>query len=158
MFAAFFLLWMLFNGKWTAELAVAGLLLSAVFYAAVCRLTGSGLLFDLRLVRKLPALLELFVVVLVEIFRANVQVILWIYRSRETAIHPEIVHFHSGLRTAAARAALVCCITLTPGTIVADLEEDTFVVHCLDHSLAEGLDQSGFIRCLKKLEGCHELR
>ena len=154
MFASFFLLWMLFNGKWTVELTVVGLILAAVFYTAVCRLTGVGLLFDLRLLRKLPALLELFGVLVSEIFKANMQVIHWIYNAKEEEVHPEIVHFHSGLRTEAARAALVCCITLTPGTIVADLEEDMFVVHCLDRSLAEGLDQSSFIRCLKKLEGC----
>ena len=152
-FAALFLIWMLFNGKWTLELAAVGLILSAVFYAAICRLTGAGLFFDLRLLRKVPAALELFAVLLAEIFKANLQVIRWIYRSKETEVHPAIVSFQSGLRTGAARAALVCCITLTPGTIVADLKEDTFVVHCLDHSLAEGLDQSGFIRCLKRLEG-----
>ena len=154
MFAAFFLLWMLFNGRWTLELTVVGLVLAAVMYAAVCGLTGAGLLFDLRLVRKLPALLELLVVLVAEIFKANYQVIRWIYRSKETEVHPEIVSFHTTLRTEAARAALVCCITLTPGTIVADLDQDgTFVVHCLDHSLAEDLDRSGFVRCLKKLEG-----
>ena len=154
MFAAFFLLWMLFNGKWTAELAITGLVLSAVIYAAVCRLTGAGLLLDLRLLRKLPAALELLAVLVAEIFKANFQVIHWIYHSREEGgVHPEIVTFQSGLRTEGARAALVCCITLTPGTIVADLKEDTFIVHCLDHSLAVDLDRSGFIRCLKKLEG-----
>ena len=153
MFAAFFLLWMLFNGKWTLELAVVGLVLSGVLYGAVCALTGEGLLLDLKLLKRLPALLELLAVLLVEIFKANLQVIRWIYHSREETVHPAIVSFQSGLRTEAARAMLVCCITLTPGTIVADLEEDCFVVHCLDATLASDLDRSGFIRCLKKLEG-----
>ena len=153
MFGAFFLLWMLFNGKWTVELVITGLVLSGLLYAAVCTLTGAGYLLDLHLFRKIPPALELFIVLLVEIFKANLQVVHWVYHSREDSVHPEIVSFHSGLRTEAARAALVCCITLTPGTIVADLKEDTFVVHCLDRTLAEGLDRSGFIRCLKKLEG-----
>ena len=153
MLAVFFLLWMLFNGKWTAEIAAAGLLLSAALYAAMCALTGSKPGAELRHLRKLPAALELLAVLLVEIFRANLQVIRWIYRFEETEVHPEIVSFRAGLRTRAARAALVCCITLTPGTIVADLEEDAFTVHCLDHSLAVELDRSGFIRCLRKLEG-----
>ena len=153
MFAVFFLLWMLFNGKWTPELVVTGLILSGVIYAVICALTGAGLLLDLRLLRKIPAALELLAVLLAEIFKANAQVIHWIYHSKEAEVRPEIVSFESGLRTEAARAALVCCITLTPGTIVADLREDTFTVHCLDHSLTEELDRSGFIRCLKKLEG-----
>ena len=153
MFATFFLLWMLCNGKWTAELAAAGFVLAGIAYVAVCALTGAGLLFDLRLIRKIPAMLELFAVLLGEIFRANMQVIRWIYRSKETEVRPEIVSFHSGLRTQGARAALVCCITLTPGTIVADLKGDAFTVHCLDHSLSVDLDRSGFIRCLRKLEG-----
>ena len=153
MLVILFLLWMLLNGRWTVELAVAGLVLSGIMYLMLCKLTKQRLFFDLRMIVKLPAVVELLAVLLLEICKANLQVIHWIWSLKETEVKPEIVSFQSGLRTEPARAALVCCITLTPGTIVADLKEDTFTVHCLDHSLAEELDRSGFIRCLKKLEG-----
>jgi multicomponent Na+:H+ antiporter subunit E len=43
-------------------------------------------------------------------------------------------------------------ITLTPGTITVSLTDDHLLVHCLDKSLAEGMDDSVFVRLLQKME------
>ena len=56
------------------------------------------------------------------------------------------------LRTNAARVLLANSITLTPGTITVSQEGDEYVVHCLDKSFAEGLDNSIFVTLLQKLE------
>lgn len=47
-------------------------------------------------------------------------------------INPKIVHFRTRLKTDIARVALTNSITLTPGTITIDLDEDHLVVHWLD--------------------------
>ena len=44
-------------------------------------------------------------------------------------------------------------ITLTPGTITVSLEDDTLLVHCLDKTLSEGMEDSEFVKMLEKLEG-----
>ena len=54
--------------------------------------------------------------------------------------------------TAPARILLANSITLTPGTITVLLEEDEYVVHCLDKSLAEGINSSIFVSMLRKME------
>jgi multicomponent Na+:H+ antiporter subunit E len=47
-------------------------------------------------------------------------------------INPRIVHFRTRLKTDIARVALTSSITLTPGTITLDLDDDHLVVHWLD--------------------------
>ena len=50
------------------------------------------------------------------------------------------------------RASLANAITLTPGTITVLLDDNTYTVHCLDETLAEGMDTSVFVDMIKKCE------
>jgi multicomponent Na+:H+ antiporter subunit E len=43
-------------------------------------------------------------------------------------------------------------ITLTPGTITVSVHGDEFCVHALDSSLAEGIEEGGFVHILRKME------
>ena len=43
-------------------------------------------------------------------------------------------------------------ITLTPGTITVAIEGNEFVVHCLDKSFAEGIEDSVFVKLLQKMD------
>jgi multicomponent Na+:H+ antiporter subunit E len=63
-----------------------------------------------------------------------------------------IVHVHARLKTETARVILANSITLTPGTITVSLTDDHLLVHCLDKSLAEGMEDSVFVRLLQKME------
>jgi multicomponent Na+:H+ antiporter subunit E len=47
-------------------------------------------------------------------------------------IEPRVVHFRTHLKTDIARVVLSSSITLTPGTITLDLDDDHLVVHWLD--------------------------
>ena len=47
-------------------------------------------------------------------------------------------------------------ITLTPGTITIALEGDELIVHALDEELVEGIDESIFVRMLRKMEAMDE--
>ena len=67
-------------------------------------------------------------------------------------MEPALVRFKTDLKTKQARVVLANSITLTPGTITVTLEEDEYVVHCLDKELAEGMNHSKFVELLEKLE------
>ena len=56
------------------------------------------------------------------------------------------------MKTSVGKAFLANEITLTPGTITVLLEDSEYVVHCLDESLAEGMDDSVFVELLTELE------
>lgn len=47
-------------------------------------------------------------------------------------INPRIVHFRTRLKYDLARALLANSITLTPGTVTLDLDDDHLIVHWLD--------------------------
>ena len=86
-----------------------------------------------------------------EIIKANAATLKLIV-SPHTRVHPVIVRFRADLRTRTARVLLANSITLTPGTITVSVEDDRFCVHCLDKELAEGMEDSVFVKLLEEME------
>lgn len=151
MFLLFFLIWVIFNGQLTWEIAVFGVVIAAVMYLFICKFMGYKPEMDLILCRKLFLILQYVFVLVKEIVKANYAVIKMIMSSRYE-IEPVIVRFKTDLKTAPARILLANSITLTPGTITVSLEGDEYVVHCLDKELAKGINSSIFVTLLRQLE------
>ena len=151
MFFLFFLIWIIFNGQFTWEIAGFGIVISGLIYWFTCRFLGYRPGTDLILLKKLFQILQYVFVLIKEIIKANFAVIRMITSSRYE-IEPAVVRFKSDLKTAPARILLANSITLTPGTITVLLEEDEYVVHCLDKELAEGINSSIFVSMLRKME------
>lgn len=152
MYIVFLILWIIFNGKFTWEIFFTGAAVSAALYWFVCRYMGYSIKKDLRIWKKAGHLIGYAVTVVWEVVKANTQVIHFIVTSKYE-VQPKLVHFKTDLKSDAARVALANCITLTPGTITVSLTEDEYVVHCLDEELAEGMDESIFVKKLRKMEG-----
>ena len=68
-------------------------------------------------------------------------------------MEPVIVKVHTNLKTETAKVILANSITLTPGTITVSLTGQELLVHCLDKSLAEGMEDSAFVKLLEEMEG-----
>lgn len=151
MFLLFFLIWVIFNGQLTWEIAAFGVVIAAVMYLFICKFMGYKPEMDLILCRKLFLILQYVFVLVKEIVKANYAVIKMIMSSRYE-IEPVIVKFKTDLKTAPARILLANSITLTPGTITVSLEGDEYVVHCLDKELAKGINSSIFVTLLRQLE------
>ncbi len=151
MFLLFFLIWVIFNGQLTWEIAAFGVVIAAVMYLFICKFMGYKPEMDLILCRKLFLILQYVFVLVKEIVKANYAVIKMIMSSRYE-IEPVIVRFKTDLKTAPARILLANSITLTPGTITVSLEGDEYVVHCLDKELAKGINSSIFVTLLRQLE------
>lgn len=88
---------------------------------------------------------------MVEIIKANADVVKFIFNDKEV-VEPVIVTFQTNLKSELSRVILANSITLTPGTITISLEGDELVVHCLDKSLAEGMEDSIFVKLLEEIE------
>jgi multicomponent Na+:H+ antiporter subunit E len=86
-----------------------------------------------------------------EIVKANLAIIPKILTVEEE-MEPVIVRFRTTLKSDFTKMLLANSITLTPGTFTISLENDEYVIHCLDTSLASDLEQSVFEKALKKLE------
>lgn len=151
MYIFYFLVWVIFNGQLTAEIAVFGLVIAAVVYAFTCKFMGWSPARDRFLIRKGLLLLQYAGLLIWEIIKANMAMIQMTV-APNTEPSPVIVKIHTGLRTKTARVILANSITLTPGTITVSLEEDELLVHCLDRSFSEGLEGSSFEKALLKIE------
>lgn len=151
MFVLFFLIWIIFNGQFTLEIAAFGLAVAGAMYWFICKFLDYSPSNDLVLCRRFFLILRYVSVLLVEILKANITVFKMIY-SAKYCLEPAVVHFKTTLHTTFARVLLADSITLTPGTITVSLKDDEYIVHCLDKELAQGIDSSIFVKLLEKIE------
>lgn len=157
MYLFYFLVWVIFNGQLTGEIAVFGVVVAAFVYAFTCKFLNWSPSKDLYLLKKSFLLLKFSGILIMEIVRANMAMIRMTV-SRDVEPDPVLVHFRTKLKTRTAKVLLANSITLTPGTITVSLEDSELTVHCLDRSFAEGLADSSFERALLELEEGSEKR
>ncbi len=151
MFAFLFVIWIVFNGKITLEIALVGIVVCLLICLFAWKFLSYDFKRELKLVKKLPVLICYFGIMVKEIFISNIIVMKMILTGKK--VHPVLYHFTTDLRHDTTRVILSHSITLTPGTITVELKDDQFVVHCLDTSLAEGMEDSSIVKILRKLEG-----
>ena len=151
MYLIFFLIWVIFNGQFTPEIAVFGLIIAGLMYAFICKFMGYKPRADIIMAKKFFYLIQYVFILVKEIVKANFAVIRMITSSRYE-LEPAVVRFKTDLKSAPARIMLANSITLTPGTITVSLTGNEYVVHCLDKSLAEGINSSIFVTLLRRLE------
>ncbi len=151
MFVVFFLVWVMLNGRWTTEIALFGVAIAGAVYAFICVFMGYSPSKDWKLVKKVPLAVLYAYHLVVEIVKANLAMLPFLF-SNEMLPEPSLVLFYADLKTDAARAILANSITITPGTITVELEDDAFCVHCFDKTMGEGLDTSIFVELLKRME------
>lgn len=152
MYVLLLLLWMIFNGRITLEVFLFGAVICAWVYWFICKYMGYSIQREKRLVKKVPLYLKYAVVLVWEIFKANIDVIK-IVLSPKMEVEPALVRFHTDLKSEASWTTLANSITLTPGTYTVELENGDYLVQALDKSkFGEGLDESVFVKQLRKLE------
>lgn len=122
--------WLLFTGS----TAPYSLFLGGVFAVLVSLATYRYFIEEheaaLRsLLPRLYHVVVLLVVILWKIYAASFRVAWQVLSGR---INPRIVHFRTRLKYDLARAILANAITLTPGTVTLELDEDHLIVHWLD--------------------------
>ena len=151
MYILLFIFWIILNAKITLEVCLLGLGLTALIGVLQYILFKYTPRKDLRVLKKIPLFLAYIFVLLIEIVKANFSVMqLILHRNRKTS--PTLVTFESGLKTDFGRFLLANSITLTPGTITVEINDDLFTVHCLSRTLLDTSPDSTFIRWIRRLE------
>ena len=151
-----YLLWILLNGRFTADagmlqICITGIPVALLAYIISRRFLGITPQKELKFWKKLP-LLVLYVLVLVkEIIIASIRMSGVILSRKETAA-PVIIRVKITLKSEFCKVILANSITLTPGTITADFEDDVFVIHCINESFAEGIEECSFVKILERVE------
>ena len=152
MFFLLFGFWLILNGRVDPEILITGAVICGLLYLFLWKFMGYSPKKEWRYVRRLGWLTGYFFFMLREIFNSSMSVIRLIW-SPKLVTEQRVVTFPCHLRTTAGRVLLANFITLTPGTVTADIDGDRFTVHCLDVSMAEGLENSEMERRIRTGEG-----
>lgn len=148
LFAALLALWLMLSGHYTPLLLTFAVVSSAVVVAIVHRLE----LVDEEGVplRCLPFIWRFWPWLTAEIVKANLEVMRRILSPR-LDISPQIFRFQPSQKTTTGLVTHANSITLTPGTVTVEIEEDgRFLVHALTRELAEGVAATAG---LERIEG-----
>ena len=151
MYLVFFALWIIFNGRITTEIVIFGLIISAAVYAFICKFMDFGPKNEIRMIKKLPVIFQFLFQLIKEIVKANFATMKFITTS-DYEIEPVLIQFESNLKTEGARFLLANAITMTPGTITVAIDGSCFYVHCLDKTMGDGIENSEFVKLLRRLE------
>ncbi|NDO46873.1 Na+/H+ antiporter subunit E [Clostridium sp. MD294] len=151
LFIVMYLLWFLFNGRVTIELAIIGLLICGALYYFTQKFIReekrqsilSGHIFDFT---------KYAFVLFIEIIKSNIAVMKLILNPNMKQWHPSFVTFTSELEDERMRVLLANSITLTPGTITVGMEEKEFTVHVLDSRGEEQIEHGVFAQKLFEIE------
>ena len=150
MYLLYFVLWVAFAGAITLEICIFGLVIAAAIFWFTCKFMDHSIEKELKYYKKSLKFIKYLLVLIDEIRKANVQTIKMILSKQE--VKPTLVDFTTDLKTEKGKVILANSITLTPGTITVALEESRYIVHCLDESMAPGMDKSVFVELITDLE------
>lgn len=152
MFFLLFAFWLILNGQWTSEIAVTGVVLCALLYLFICKFMDYSPKKEWACLRRFPRAIVYFFYLVGEIAKSAWATIKLIWSPKEI-IRPQVTTFHTKLRTDPGKVVLANSITMTPGTITVDVRGDLFLVHCLDETFAEGLEDSEMEKRIMQIEG-----
>ncbi len=146
-----YILWFIFNGRFTAETAVVGLIVCCVLYFFLCRFLGYSVKNDIASIKKIPLFAVFFIILFFHIVLSNISVIK-IILSPHKKPESKITTFNPGLKSFSARCILANSITLTPGTYTLKLEDGQYTVHALVPDFAKDLNSMPILKYIRKME------
>jgi len=122
--------WLLF----TVNVSLMSLLIGVFFSLALAVLTYGVFIAEKEAGRRflLPRLHYVVMYAAFLIFQIYVSSFKVVVKVITGNINPRMVHFRTRLRYDLARVLLANSITLTPGTLTVDLDDDHLIVHWLD--------------------------
>jgi multicomponent Na+:H+ antiporter subunit E len=149
-FTSLFLLWLLLSGYFKTNLIIFGVISCAfVTYLSIKLKIYSShherIKFNLRLPLYIPWLLK-------EIVKSNLHVARCILGSKDS-IQPQTIYAKPSQKTNTGLAVHANSITLTPGTISVDIDEDVILVHALTNHTAQGIINGDIDKRVSKFEG-----
>lgn len=148
--ATLFAFWLLLSGIYTPFLVLAGLGASIAVAALAWRMgaadpEGYPVQLTSAAVTYWPWLLKEIVVSGWQVAR--------IVLSPRLPVSPKLVRFKPSQKTTVGLVTHANSITLTPGTLTVEAEQDGFLVHALTRAGAAGLEGSEMDRRVSRLEG-----
>ncbi len=154
MYFLLFGFWVLLNGKWTTEIAIVGVIVCAALYAFMCMFMDYSPKQEWKIAKRFFKIARYFFYLVGEVFKSAWATMVFIW-SPEKEVEPRVTSFHTRLRTDPGKVVLANSITMTPGTITVDVQDDLFLIHCLDESFDVGTEGFEMEDRIMAIEGGH---
>ena len=129
------LIWVIANGTLAFDVLITGIVISAAIalaFASFARVYS--------VIRWSPKVILYYLmyltVFLTELTKANLNVMRLVFSPR-IDIEPGIVEIKTSLKSPIGRLALANSITLTPGTLVVDIKDDSLFIHWINVSATD---------------------
>ena len=146
-----FVFWIFLSGEFSFILLLSGIISSLlVSYISHDLLIGNGdmklgFIRTIRFIKFLPWLLW-------QIVLANIDLALRTLHPK-MPINPMLINFKNNLKTDLGMVILANSITLTPGTVTIDVNENDFFIHVISEKAAQSLISGEMQARVKKIEG-----
>ena len=146
-----FVFWIFLSGEFSFILLFSGIISSLlVSYISHDLLIGNGdmklgFIRTIRFIRFLPWLLW-------QIVLANIDLALRTLHPK-MPINPILINIKNNLKSDLGMVILANSITLTPGTVTIDVNENEFLVHVISEKAAQSLISGEMQARVKKIEG-----
>jgi len=124
------IIWLIANNTFAFNTVIVGVVVSAVIALAF-----SSFSRVYSVIRWSPKVIFYYLMYLavffIELVKANLNVMALVFSPRIN-IKPGIIKIKTELKSPIGRLALANTITLTPGTLVVDIKDDSIYVHCIN--------------------------
>ncbi len=150
-FLLLFAFWIILSLQFTLEIAVVGSVIVLFIMGYTKDMLFTPQETNLFNVKKILLFLKFIGILLIEILKSNIQVAK-IVLSPSLPIEPSFIRVPRTFKRDFDKVIYANAVTLTPGTLTVDVDEDGFLIHALTREAAEGLDGSIIEKSIRELE------
>jgi multicomponent Na+:H+ antiporter subunit E len=147
--------WLLISASVHWEHMLVGVIFSVILTIFWSNLTISAENVTNFKIKQLYLLIIYFIKLVIEIVIANINVAMIVLNPR-LPISPGIVIMRCDLERSLLRVLYVNSITLTPGTITVELEDNLLIVHALTEDVAHDVEDWALNRRLMEMEALYK--
>ncbi len=147
--------WLLISASVHWEHMLVGVIFSVILTIFWSNLTISAENVTSFKFKQLYLLIVYFIKLIIEIVIANINVAMIVLNPR-MPISPGIVIMRCDLERSLLRVLYVNSITLTPGTITVELEDNLLIVHALTEDVAHDVEDWALNRRLMEMEALYK--
>ena len=150
-FTLLLIFWIILNGQVTAEIILFGIVASGALTVFTYKTTRATKELEKKALKKMGKIIIYLAILVVEIVKANIDVIKLVL-SKDPELSPTLMPMKAKVKSRISRVALANSITLTPGTITVSMKDDDLLIHAIQKSNLDGIEESIFVEKLQELE------
>ena len=154
-FCLLMVFWLLISASADWQHILVGAIFSTILTVFWSNLTIAGEFRTEFTLKQVYLLIKYFIALIIEIVLANITVAIIVLNPR-LPISPGMVIMRCDLERSLVRVLYVNSITLCPGTITVELEDNLLIVHAFTRHYGEDQENSAQYRRLLELEGVYK--